>query len=310
LRVRRPGSRREYDLIAIPDCPVHSPGTRAVVRGLGQALSREWGPELPLAFVLVAGALVTLVLKARPEAQEAWQTRLAGLPWADWGVEGAWLNFNPSAGERVLASGGWRLLWGREQATFMQGSNPMVYGPDSFSQQLPALHEQSLERARDYLDPGPGDRVVDLCSGTGATLRMWRERGAHALGVELGAEAVRCAELNAGPGACLRGKASERLPQIREWLGCHASQGRAGRVLAYANPPRLGLEPEVTDWLAGSESPVERLAYLSCSAGTLGRDLGRLEAGGNRVEALVPYDFFPQTSHVETLALLSRGGMA
>jgi 23S rRNA (uracil1939-C5)-methyltransferase len=49
-----------------------------------------------------------------------------------------------------------------------------------------------------------------------------------------------------------------------------------------------------------------RIAYLSCSAGTLARDLECFEAAGFRVDGLRGYDFFPLTHHVEVLALLSR----
>jgi hypothetical protein len=66
------------------------------------------------------------------------------------------------------------------------------------------------------------------------------------------------------------------------------------------------LEPAVRDWAAVEFRP-ERLAYLSCSAGTLSRDLTALTAAGYTVEALIPYDFFPQTRHIEILALLHNG---
>jgi tRNA/tmRNA/rRNA uracil-C5-methylase (TrmA/RlmC/RlmD family) len=48
----------------------------------------------------------------------------------------------------------------------------------------------------------------------------------------------------------------------------------------------------------------QRMAYLSCSAGTLRRDLEHLTAAGYRVMRIIPYDFFPQTHHVETLVFL------
>jgi 23S rRNA (uracil1939-C5)-methyltransferase len=79
---------------------------------------------------------------------------------------------------------------------------------------------------------------------------------------------------------------------------------RSSRLL-YVNPPRTGLESEVLGWAVNEFRP-ERLAYLSCSAGTLSRDLSGLAGAGYAVEALHPYDFFPQTHHVETLALLRR----
>jgi len=76
-----------------------------------------------------------------------------------------------------------------------------------------------------------------------------------------------------------------------------------GERVAYVNPPRSGLEAPVTAALATELRPV-RLAYLSCSAGTLARDLSVLEAAGYRVTGIEPYDFFPLTHHVETLARL------
>jgi hypothetical protein len=52
----------------------------------------------------------------------------------------------------------------------------------------------------------------------------------------------------------------------------------------------------------------QRIAYLTCSAGTLARDLCRLVDAGYAVTAIHPYDFFPLTHHVEALALLERCG--
>ena len=49
-----------------------------------------------------------------------------------------------------------------------------------------------------------------------------------------------------------------------------------------------------------------RIAYLSCSAGTLARDLESFEAAGYSLARILPYDFFPLTHHVEALALLER----
>ena len=52
----------------------------------------------------------------------------------------------------------------------------------------------------------------------------------------------------------------------------------------------------------------ERIAYLSCSAGTLSRNLAVLTESGYGVERITPYDFFPGTRHVETLVSLRRLG--
>jgi tRNA/tmRNA/rRNA uracil-C5-methylase (TrmA/RlmC/RlmD family) len=85
---------------------------------------------------------------------------------------------------------------------------------------------------------------------------------------------------------------------MRSWW---RERGRVG--VAYVNPPRSGLEAEVAQALARELRPA-RIAYLSCSAGTLARDLAMLESAGYAVVRIHPYDFFPLTHHVEALALL------
>jgi tRNA/tmRNA/rRNA uracil-C5-methylase (TrmA/RlmC/RlmD family) len=174
-----------------------------------------------------------------------------------------------------------------------------VHGPTAFLQALPELHRRSTSAAREFLAPGPGVAVLDLYCGLGATLGTWSAAGSPTLGVELSGEAVDCAARNAPAARVLRGTCLHRLPQVREWwAGVSASE----RV-AYLNPPRSGLEADVARVLYGELRPA-RFAYLSCSAGTLARDLALAEASGYRVSALYPYDFFPNTHHVEVLALV------
>jgi tRNA/tmRNA/rRNA uracil-C5-methylase (TrmA/RlmC/RlmD family) len=289
-RARVAGTRREYEVVAIPRCPVHSPRVNAVLAALSEGLA----PELPLCFVHVAGGILSLVLKSPKEwtlpevLNEDAVARLART-----GVSGIYLNLNPSAGERVFSSRGWRLVWGAGKGRDPEG---YMHGPESFRQLLPALHRESVEAARAFLMARPGDLVLDLYSGVGASLRCWLEAGAETVGVELGGESVDCARENAPGAAVLRGRVSERIPQLREMAG-----GRS--TLVYANPPRSGLETEVSAWLAGELRPA-RIAYLSCSAGTLARDLSIFTQADYVVRRILPYDFFPQTRHIEALALL------
>lgn len=288
------GLRRRQALIPIPDCPVHAPGVRAAVHVLAAALH----PALPLVYYVQSGAQATLVLKtavmpAQTGLDAACRDRLRAA-----GVEGLWLHLNPSAGRRVFAKKAWHLLWGAPRSRDADG---LVYGPTAFQQLVPALHRRALDAAETFLAPGPGSAVVDLYCGRGGSLVRWRARGAAACGVEAGGEAVACAAENAPEATVWRGACAQRLPQLRAWLAAHP-----GRRLLYANPPRTGLEPDVCAWIAREARP-ERLAYLSCSAGTLRRDLDALTAAGYRVHRLLPYDFFPRTLHVETLALLERG---
>jgi 23S rRNA (uracil1939-C5)-methyltransferase len=71
------------------------------------------------------------------------------------------------------------------------------------------------------------------------------------------------------------------------------------------DPPRKGCEPEVINFLR--ENPPDRLVYVSCNPATQARDL-KLLCEGDRYQLtrIQPIDFFPQTSHVEAIAFLTK----
>jgi 23S rRNA (uracil1939-C5)-methyltransferase len=285
------GLMRRDQLIAIHDCPVHTQRVRALVHLLVDHLPP--GDELPLAYLHVAGAQATLIVKARrfdPGPLVPVAAAVAGS-----GIDGLWLHLHPAAGRRLFARSGWTLLRGAAESRDPRG---YLHGPTSFMQALPELHAHAIDDAARHVAPGPKVSVLDLYCGLGATLRAWTDAGSAALGVELSGEAVSFAARNAPLAGILRGTCVQRLPQVREWWG-----GREGERVVYVNPPRSGLERDVSEALARELRPL-RVAYLSCSAGTLARDLAVFEAAGYAVSAIRPYDFFPNTHHIETLALL------
>jgi len=71
------------------------------------------------------------------------------------------------------------------------------------------------------------------------------------------------------------------------------------------DPPRSGCQIRALESLI--EMAPSRVAYISCDAETLGRDLKVLCQGGYKLDEVAPLDMFPQTHHVECVALLSRG---
>jgi tRNA/tmRNA/rRNA uracil-C5-methylase (TrmA/RlmC/RlmD family) len=286
------------ELIPIHGCPVHSPRVRESVRLLSRRLPP--GPEFPMAYYVQSGAQATLVLKTARIPDSGWLNRDFRLRLERTGMEGLWLHLHPSAGRRMFTKNGWRLVWGKPRSVDRNG---LRYGPSAFQQLIPELYQHALESAAAFLAPAENDSVVDLYCGTGNTLARWIEHGARVVGVEMGGEAVECARHNAVSATILRGKCRHRIPQLGSWIG--GPRGGSGRRLLYVNPPRTGIEPEVLNWLTDELRP-HRIAYLSCSAGTLSRDLHVMNNAGYRVEAITPYDFFPQTHHVETLALLQR----
>jgi 23S rRNA (uracil1939-C5)-methyltransferase len=196
------GLMRRDELIAIHDCPVHTPRVNRFVARLRERLPVL--ADFPLAYVHVAGGQATLIAKAHAVDTALLEPLLDGI--ATVGLDGVWLHCHPSAGRKLFARSGWQRLWGDADSV---GDEGLVHGPTSFQQLLPALHADALKSAAGYLAPGPGDAVLDLYCGLGASLRAWTATGADALGIELGGDAVACARRNAPRATVLRGTCAQ-----------------------------------------------------------------------------------------------------
>jgi 23S rRNA (uracil1939-C5)-methyltransferase len=292
------GMIRRDEFIPIPDCPVHAEAVRRLIFLLSSILPPSDG--FPLAFLYQSDTLVTLVLKTKQKPSVDWLTEEVIHELKSIGLQGISLHLNPSAGRRMFAKSGWNLLWGNDHAYNQSG---LQYGRTSFSQLIHRLHSESLDEAETFLNPGHQDCVADLYCGIGSSLVRWVNKGAYTAGIETGGEAVECALRNAPEALVLRGTCQQRLPQLEQWIESRYQAGR--QKLLYANPPRTGIESLVLEWITRKMLP-DKMAYLSCSAGTLKRDLEIITAAGYEVKRIIPYDFFPQTYHVECLVLAER----
>ncbi len=291
------GLVKQKTVIPIHDCPVHAEPVRRTVALLADRLPA--GTVFPAVYYLQSGGQAILVVKTKVLPDMTWldadtKSRLSAA-----GVEGLWIHLHPAAGKRVLGKNGWHLAWGTPESIDTSG---LVYGPTSFRQVIGSLADHALSAAETFLTPQPKDLMIDLYCGIGAGLVRWNARQCRTLGVELGKDAVSCARRNAPEASLLRGRCGLRLPQLTEWVNTRTAAKPLGRWL-YANPPRTGMEENVLEWITGVYRP-ERMAYLSCNAATLNRDLCVLASNGYSVSALLPYDFFPRTHHVECLALI------
>jgi len=146
----------------------------------------------------------------------------------------------------------------------------------------------------DAVPEGAG-RVLDLYAGSGDVSLALARRGCEVASVEAEEAAVRLAQERArAEGLRVEAVAARVEHRIESLLPADA---------VVANPPRAGLATEVTEALA--RRPPAELIYVSCNPATLARDLRRLGAEPARL-LLRCFDMFPQTSHVETLAVLRR----
>lgn len=135
-----------------------------------------------------------------------------------------------------------------------------------------------------------GLRVVDAYCGVGFHARRFARAGATVVGIELDPQALDEAARAAPEGArFVQGPVEERI------------RAELPADLVVLNPPRAGVHADVVDALAAM--PAERVIYISCNPATLARDLKRM-TGVYRLERVRAFDLFPQTAHVETVALL------
>lgn len=289
------GLRSKKEIVFIPDCPAHSERIRQTYRILQKYLP---GPDtFPLAYYVQSGAQLVMVVKANSVVGVRWTEPFFRELLAA-GNEGIWLHLHACEGDKVFAKFDWQFLYGKQLSM-----NPLklIYGPASYQQMIPSLYMEAIGDTLDFFEIRPGDGVVDLYSGVGSTMVAWTRAGAQGIGVEICAEAVECARMNLSGTVVLRGKCHERLPQLNEWLGYRG----VGRRLLYTNPPRVGMEKPLIDWINQEYKP-ERIAYLSCNAETLRRDLEAFTNNGYRVVRMRPFDFFPRTHLIECLAFLER----
>ncbi len=145
------------------------------------------------------------------------------------------------------------------------------------------------------------ERVYDLCCGIGTIGLMLAPRAAEVLGVELVEEAVEDARLNARANELQNARfvAGDVRVVLRELAG----RGARPDVVV-VDPPRAGLSKKVVARIA--EAGPKRIVYVSCNPTTLAPNAAQLGEAGYRLARVRPVDMFPQTPHIECVALLER----
>ena len=211
------------------------------------------------------------------------------------GGEGAWTGARPLA-EAAVAAGCAATVWWQPTG----GAARRLAGPEAdpsavaFEQVNPEVAD-GLQAAILESVPAAARRVLDLYAGTGETGLAIARTGRDVVSVERDRAAAGQAERRAQREGIALGVLTGRVEDLIERL--------LPADVVIANPPRAGLASYVSAALA--DRPPEQLLYVSCDPATLARDLRRLGAEPARLQ-LRCYDMFPQTSHVETLAVLSR----
>ncbi len=268
------------DVFALLDCHITDPRLMALWRELKPHLGGERFPP----------RLSRITLRLDREGRRHVIAESPGQPWLDAEALRAAL----PGGETVVfwwqpTDGAARVMAGGQGGE--AGSPKSAYPATAFEQVNPEMGLVARRWAVEGLGEIAGLTVWDLYGGVGDTAALLAERGAQVVCVDADETAIDWARRrHAGrPIRFVAGRAEDVLPTLPE---PHA---------AVLNPPRGGLHWDVS--LRLTARPVERVVYLSRDPATLARDLHRLSVN-YRLAAVRAFDLFPQTAHVETVAVL------
>lgn len=190
--------------------------------------------------------------------------------------------------EVLAGSGAWHETLGGDRYTV---SAPSFFQVNTAA--ATALREQALA----MLSPDGTMRVADLYAGAGTfTLPI-----ARAAGEVVAVEASRYALGDLRENLDGAGLDADVVPGD----AAYALKDLGHLDAALIDPPRSGISEKAMRALESARIP--RIVYVSCDPATLARDISRLSAAGYQAQRFVPIDLFPQTYHLETVALLELG---
>jgi 23S rRNA (uracil1939-C5)-methyltransferase len=232
---------------------------------------------------LAAGALAAALAAALGE-------ELAGVLWS-----------RTRSPAETTAGGETELVWGEAELPERLCGLELRISPEAFLQTNTEMAEVLYGVAAEYAALEGWERVYDLYAGIGTIALSLAPRAGEVWGIELVPEAVADAiaagRRNAITNArFFAGDARLALPELLE---------RAGRPdVLVVDPPRAGLSKKVVHRIV--ETSPRRIVYISCNPTTLAPNAAALASAGWALRRVRPVDMFPQTHHVESVALLER----
>jgi 23S rRNA (uracil1939-C5)-methyltransferase len=273
--------KRSHRLVEVEGCAVLRPELESVIEPLSSWLASSHGD---------GEASVALGALGRPVIELTWRGTLAADVFSGAHArvaDGQW------AGVRIWSEGA------SEPARFGDPSPvvkafdglPLTMAPGSFGQASDWGGVLLAERAAELV-PRCGT-LVELYAGSGTLSVAIAERAERFIAVERSPDAARC----------LRDNLDVRALSAKVVVaGAETFTLPGDTDVVVLDPPRAGAA-EVMERLLGARP--RQIVYVSCDAATLARDLAMLR--GYRVSGLEVFELFPQTSHFETIALLTKG---
>lgn len=301
-------ARGSHDVVKVADCLVHSPLGQTIYAEIQKLVAKfrlsayaEAQDTGFLRHILLRSSTVTnealvVFVTRHAEAPEtrSLQTLARELTGLHPQVVGVLQNINTSRGNTILGAET-RTLYGRDHLRERLLDLEFHVSARSFFQVNTAQAEALFRLAIAAAELRGDETVLDAYSGTGVLGLALARSVRQVIGIESNAQAVADAVENAKRNGIanarfLYGEAERLLPKV-------------GKIdVALLDPPRKGCDE--TFLIGLTELAPRTIVYVSCDPATLGRDTALLTARGYELVRAEPVDMFPQTAHVECVALL------
>jgi 23S rRNA (uracil1939-C5)-methyltransferase len=178
----------------------------------------------------------------------------------------------------------------------------MPFAPGEFTQVNSQLNRVMISRSMRLLNPGQGERIADFFCGLGNFTLPIARSGAQVLGIEGSDTLVKRAAQNAAFNQLSDNTKFRAINLFEMDEASLASLGKFDKWLI--DPPRDGAV-ELVRAITPDIAP-ELIVYVSCNPATLARDAAELVQKGYILHCAGVMNMFPQTSHVESIALFVK----
>ena len=194
-----------------------------------------------------------------------------------------------------------RTLYGQDTITDSMLGNDYEISAQSFYQVNTEMAEKLYQTAIDFSDLNSDSIVIDAYSGIGTIGLSFAKQVKEVYGVEVIETAVEDAKKNAERNGITNAHyvADSAENAMAKW-----SKNGIKPDVIIVDPPRKGLTESFIK--ASVAMQPEKITYVSCNPATMARDIKLYQELGYELKKVQPVDLFPQTHHVETVALLSK----
>ncbi|XTA67366.1 23S rRNA (uracil(1939)-C(5))-methyltransferase RlmD [Streptococcus sanguinis] len=209
-------------------------------------------------------------------------------------------NINDQPGNAIFGKD-WRTLYGQNYITDQMLGNDFQIAAPAFYQINTEMAEKLYQTAIDFSELTADDVVLDAYSGIGTIGLSVAKQVKQVYGVEVIPEAVENSRKNAAINGITNASyvCAPAEEAIQNWL----KEGIQADVIL-VDPPRKGLTESFIKASVSMEP--KKITYISCNVATMARDIKLYQELGYELKKVQPVDLFPQTHHVECVALLVK----